>query len=114
MRRSSFRSMVMTGGGDLYQLGYAEFAGSGAGRRRHIRQLVEEFSESRQPILHGCDLCVVERDLLPHPLEVGSAFEQMSTRGTFCDVEAALCAGHAVRTLVEEVVAAKPVTQVVV
>jgi len=69
--------------------------------------MVEKLSESRQPILHGRDLRVAEGDLLPHALEIGFTFEQVSARGALCDVEAALRTGHAMRTLVKEVIAAE-------
>jgi hypothetical protein len=64
----------------LNKFGRSEFARCGAGRCGHICQLVEKLSESRQPILHGRDLRVAEGDLLPHALEIGFTFEQVSTR----------------------------------
>src|SRR5262249_38523963 len=111
---SSSGSKVCPGAGDLNKLGDSKFAGRGAGRCSDVRQLVEELSESRQSVLYGRYLHFTQGNFLPHPLEVGLSFEQLSARGALGDVETAFRTGHPMRTLVKEVVAAKSMAQVVV
>ena len=82
-------------------------------RRRDVGKLREQPLVRGDPILDRRPLLVRERDLLAQPQQVGFAFQQLRCRRAFRPIEGALGAGHAVRALVEEVVGAVAVPEVV-
>jgi hypothetical protein len=63
-------------------------------------------------IFYGPQLIVVERDLLPKPKQVCFGLDALSLAGFFGHLEVAASTGHAVRTLIKEVIGAIPVTEI--
>jgi len=65
-------------------------------------------------LVHGPQFVIVERDILAQPQQVRLAFQQQRLAGPLRQVVVAARAGHPVRALVEEVVGAVAVPEVVV
>jgi len=80
----------------------------------HVNQLRVQPLHSFQSIPNGGPLFFPERNLLHHSLEVGPRLQQLRPTGLFWNVELALGAHHAVLTLLEEVVGAVTMSQIII
>jgi hypothetical protein len=82
-------------------------------RCRNIGQLSEEAFHCVNAIIYCGDLCVAERNVLPEVHEVRLALQQLRPRGLLGPIEGALCTSHPVWALVEEIVRAVAVSEIV-
>ena len=78
-------------------------------RRRNGCKAPCELRERLYAIIHRAPLIVSQLDFLPHAMEVDFSFLQQRRRRFLGQIETALRTGHAVRTLLEEVISAESV-----
>jgi hypothetical protein len=82
-------------------------------RRRHIGKLKSEALQSVKPIINGSALILRQCNLLFELQQVRLRFEYLCLTGAFRTVEAAFSACHPVRALIEKVVGAVSVAEIV-
>src|SRR5260370_4211042 len=90
-----------------------DLGGGAAIRRGDVTQAIREFRHRSHTIFAGCALLVQQRDLLKHPHEVNLGLDCLGSRRFPGDVESAFGTCHAVRALVEEVVSAKAMAEII-
>ena len=76
-------------------------------------QLRQQLFIRGKSIFHGSDFRIGQGNILSQPQQVGFAFEKLGLRRFLWQIKRALRARHAVRTLIEEIIRAVAVPEIV-
>jgi len=82
-------------------------------RRGDVAQTVRELHHRRHAVLDRCALFLQQWNLLQHACEIDLGLQGLRPRRLLGDVKAAFGTRHAVRALIEEVVSAQAMAEIV-
>jgi len=97
----------------LHEMLSAELPGSRSRRRRHVSRLCEQLFVRGKSIFHSREFRIGQRNILAQSQQVRFGFEKLRFRRIFWQVKRALSTSHAMRALIEKIVRAVTMAEIV-